>query len=341
MGIYAIKKFVKDSIPFSNILSEHKRICKCKNILSYDLKKYKRSFIKYSTSLSRADNSQNQRRIIVINTHIIEKGLSHTNYKPGFGHDVIVELQNNLKMYLDNKGSDTFAVKNAVSVLREYHSVNMSYGYDDSKYLNVSLFDYIQSEDIKSYEIKSDSTVNSDILKSIIMKRHSVRLYDSCALKFDKNVLLKVLELANTAPSACNRQAVHVFAVSDNNTLKLIEQIHGGCKGFGRNASAMLFVTSDFSLYSSTESKLPLYDAGIYTMNLVYSLQSYGLYSCVLNGSFSGKSYYDIYKIMNIPNNFEICGLIAVYKLRYDSAPLIAASPRRNAEDTVTFINWN
>lgn len=332
----SVKAIVK-SLPGVKFLLEKKHSLNAKRIIKNNCKNYEEAFLTHSTSFPDVENALRLKREIVIGVHILEKGLSHTNFRPGFGREVIVELQNNIKLYIKTEEYDRFIVNNAISLLNFYHEVNASHGFDDASYVDTSFYSDYESKDLRPYAIKSE--VYSDMTFSeLAHKRHSVRCYERYGLEISENEIIEAVDLANTAPSACNRQATHVFVVKEKELMKEIETLHGGCKNFGEHASAFIFITSDLSLYSRNEVKIPSYDAGIYTMNLLYAFQSQGLYSCVLNGSFPGNSYKKVHEITSIPERYDINGLVAVYKIDRLDDVLIAASPRRKAEEVITFL---
>lgn len=301
-----------------------------KNILNYE-----NDYLKYSTDLSGNYDDRSRRRLIIIGTHIIEKGLSHSDFRPGFGRQKIIELQENIAAYEKAEDVDFFAIENAISILHLYHTTNESFGFHDEDYVDTKIFEKYRVKQMNPYDLNIRCNYTVDECEHIFSNRHSVRIYDQDGEPISNQVLEDVIELTNTAPSACNRQATHVFAVAKRDLFEEIENIHGGCKGFGRHASLFLFVTSDLSLYSSNEVKLPIYDAGIYTMNLLYALQAYGLYACPLNASLPGKSEV-MHRLIGIPDKFDINGIIAVYKLKSGTRCKIAASPRRKAKDVLT-----
>ena len=341
MANNSFKENLKRKIPILALMSEEKRKRKARQNVERNFNIYKDSFFQFASAGTLDDNNPRFLRMkIVIGAHILEKGLSHTNYRPGFGKQAIIDLQAYIEKYLETEGCDSFAVQNAISLLNEYHRMNKEKGFDDSEYVNNELINSSEILQLSPYEISISEAKDEDIssFEFIASRRHSVRCYEQEGLPIDSLLLKQVITLANTAPSACNRQATHVFAVTDKTMIKQVQEIHGGCKGFGENVSAFLLITSDLSLYSSNEVKLPIYDAGIYTMNLLYALQAYGLYSCALNGSFPGDAMLKMHELTSIPLGFDINGMIAVYKLPNKTKVKIAASPRRSADDVLTVI---
>lgn len=332
-----MKKLVK-CIPVIKELAEKNRKRKLKKKVSKLIDSYKSRYLSHSVSLRNGTDAELMRRTIIIDSHIIEKGLSHSDFRAGFGKAVIIELQDCLKKYYGIDGYDDFAYKNAISLLCQYHKLNEQYGFDDSDYLSFFLQEETDLPNLAPHCISSAGIGYNSDYETLIRRRHSVRIYDKEALPITKEILQKVITLANTAPSACNRQATHVYAVTDKSKFKTIEGLQRGCKGFGEHVSAFLFVVSDLSLYTVEEFKLPIFDAGIFTMNLLYALETYGLYSCTLNASFNEEDAIKIHKIASIPDSCEVNGLVAVYNLPKDEEVLIAASPRRKGEDILTVL---
>lgn len=336
MNIRKIKIFLKQ-IPTVNQIAYLRNKYKSKKRIKNNFSNYKKLFLKYATDLSGSYDGKSRRRLIIIGTHILEKGLSHTDFRPGFGRQNVIDLQDNILTYKQEKDVDSFAIGNAISILCLYHKENEIHNFSDSDYVNAKLFGNSNIQQLLPYDLEIQNCFSAEECQNIFNKRHSVRIYDEDGEMITDQLLKKVIDLANTAPSACNRQATHIFAIKKKELFEKIENLHGGCKGFGRHVSLFLFVTSDLALYSSNEVKLPIYDAGIYTMNLLYALQAYGLYSCPLNASLPGKSE-EMHQLTGIPNSYDINGLIAVYKLKSDTKCKIAASPRRKADDVLTIL---
>lgn len=339
MANVGIKEKLKTKIPLLEKLSVSRRQKKAKQNMEGNFETYKETFFKYSSSgMVESNDPAYLRMKIIIGSHILEKGLCHSDYRPGFGKQSVIDMQLYLKIYLSTPDPDRFAIENAVSLLREYHAANTKHEFDDSDYLFIDQFEDIGIKQVSPYLIHVEAAKEVDTFRLFANKRHSVRVYETDGLPISSSLLRDVISIANTAPSACNRQATHVFAVTNREVIKQVEKIHGGCKGFGEHVSAFLFITSDLSLYSSNEVKLPIYDAGIYAMNLLYALQSFGLYSCALNGSFPGDATNMIHHVTGIPDKYDINGLVAVYNLPSKTEVMIAASPRREADDVLTFL---
>ena len=295
-----------------------------------------RRWITHSSTLTDKETIKYLRLRILVATHTLEKGFSHKIYKPGFGKDVVIDLVQNLQAYITTYDYDKFAVKNAYAVLKQYHAKNAEYGFDDSKYVPSIGEEYTISTGSK--EINT-SQVNGQNFSNIAKSRVSVRFFDEKGGNIDNQTLLNCVSLAQTAPNACNRQAIRVHITTSSEIITEIEDIQLGCKNFGRNASALIFITSDLELYELTEFKLPGFDAGLFTMNLIYSLQEEGILSCVLNASFPGKANKRIHELLGIPENEDIEGLLAIFKPECNITIRVPNSERLDVNTICTINN--
>lgn len=331
-----LKDIIKKN-PTVSVWLKKRNVVKARKTIHDNVENYENAFQNNTTCFPEIADPLRYRREIIIGAHILEKGLSHTDFRPGFGKVAIINLQDSIQFYMKTRNPDQFALSNAVSLLRQYHELNASYSFDDTEYVKTGLFSDFEYKDLTPYSIELEA-YDTMTFRELAHKRHSVRRYEGNGLELSDEEIKEVITLANTAPSACNRQATHVFVIKNKDMMQKLETLHGGCKNFGARASAFMLITSDLSLYSRNEVKIPSYDAGIYSMNLLYALQSKGIYSCILNGSFSGSAYKKVHELTSIPERYDVSGLIAVYKLDNTGNIRIAASPRRDAEDVVTIL---
>lgn len=306
----SIKEFIKNTM-IGKKLSNVKRILTANCSFNYDRYLFKR----YSaTNKTKNYNNYLELRILVI-SHMIEKGVSHINYRAGFGKENIRLLSNLLIQYNKLKNKDDYIIKTGYAALNCYHEKNKLAGYDDSDYVMIP---NLQTKDTAyngAKDVKLNLDYNNMTFVEICKNRHSIRLYENVADDISVNEIKESIELAQYAPNACNRQATRVHIVQDKQYFNKIIQLQKGCKGFGENVSAFAIITSDLSMYECSERRLPLYDAGLFSMNFTYSLLCKNIYSCILNGSFMKKEETEIKQMLQIKNNEIICGLMALYKL--------------------------
>lgn len=80
----------------------------------------------------------------------------------------------------------------------------------------------------------------------VLKKRHSIRVYQDKAVEEEK--LTKLLEAANSAPSAGNKQAYEIFVVKDKIKKQMLAQAAHD-QGFVAEAPIVLVFCSNPSLF--------------------------------------------------------------------------------------------
>lgn len=236
--------------------------------------------------------SEDQQRflgMITLRAHVVEKGLTMPAMRMNFGEENLRELITLCQEY-GRSGYDiakTLYV-NAIEAILEYEQVHMKnnaslpddiqFGIDNLKALNPKLLSSQQPE-----YTKDEMYFHGDFAY-ISSHRHSVRDFVGSVNDDD---LQKALEMAGTAPSACNRQPCRIHVIERGSLFDKILEIQTGSRGFGYLADKFLVVTTDLSAYNSLyERNCPFVDGGIFVMNLLYALQYNGIAACTLNCCF-------------------------------------------------------
>ena len=303
-----------------------------KKQLEYDVNKY---LNQYTTPLSLEKNKTTLEREIMVLSHTLEKGLSHKKIKPLFGYKVMTQLCEYIKEYSQTTGLDEYILSLGVSIWMEYNKVNSN--------LNDKLFEipehlkkYCNSE-VGAFETSKDNYfkyINSNF-ESFSNSRRSVRLFDTKSDEIPLELIKKAIGLAINAPSACNRQAVRVQIITDKELINKISSIQGGNRGFGENSGALLIIKSNLNYYYPNERRIPMFDCGLFTMNLLYALHFYQLGACVLNGSLSEEQEIDLKNVVNINDNEIIASILSVVNIPDDETIKIACSFRRKPDDII------
>lgn len=251
---------------------------------------YKR-FLAHSTSFGESTSTKLICRII-IKYHVIEKGLTMPESRLGFGRDALLQLINDCQIYLMKYNPDDEQVAHAISVIFEYYNLHKQSNYT----LDAELIREINKlEDSRKvlYSSKQIETTRDNYFSLLnesfaqfATSRKSIRNFSQ--ENIDLSTIYKALELASTAPSACNRQAWRTYVFSDKEQIKEILEVQGGNRGFGQLTNKLIAIVSETSLFiSSHERNQPFIDGGIYAMNLLYSLHYYKIGACILNCSHS------------------------------------------------------
>lgn len=233
--------------------------------------------------------------------HTIEKALSLPDCRPDFGKEKILNLISLYHTYEKLGGGKDKNVINLVkSTLYIYVRHREEHGLE-CKFLSPE-FKINDSSDIECGATPLKSSQEDFIaFPHIAYSRHSVRNYSDRPV--ESADIIKAVKLAQTSPSACNRQATRVYAITDSAKIELIKQRHGGIRAFGKPA-VIFVITQDINLYlNEYERNTWLVDGGIFCMNLLYSLNSVGIVNCpVIWGGMDDEDKF-LSEIAGIPDN--------------------------------------
>jgi len=172
----------------------------------------------------------------------------------------------------------------------------------------------------------------------LVQKRRSVRRYSSRPII--KEDLLKCLEAARLAPSACNSQPWH-FIVIDEPSLRsrIAERIFSGIYAmnkFAKEAPALMVVVSEKSRFLASlggqvrDTRYRLVDLGIATEHLILQAEELGIGSCWI-GWFDEKA---LKKELRLSRNKKIDVVIA---MGYPAEDKIVPKTRKTLEEISTF----
>ena len=270
-------------------------------------------------------------------THMIEKGMSLSAPRKGFGQQKIKELFEMMDQYLKlGYPSDGMPFQDAIIVLNAYVQMQRKLGYENADMI----------EKLKSYDkyridgltagIKHDTRENllsnaDKPFPEFFYSRHSMRQFDSKIINIED--IKKAIKIAQKAPTACNRQASKVYLYTDKEINAALGELSAGNTGFQQEVQNYFVVTADVSAFYDTFERNQVYvEAGLFSMALVEALHYYGIGSCILqNGEYYKKNrkFKDICK--NIPENERIILFVAIgyYKDEFS----YAVSLRKNVED--------
>ncbi len=119
--------------------------------------------------------------------------------------------------------------------------------------------------------------------KNLILARQSCRAYDA-ARTVSRDVLAEILDAARLAPSACNRQPYHYFAVTGEAAHRLAPALQGeGMNPFASDCPAFVVVTDDVPASEPrTSEHYASVDIGLAVSQLVCRAQELGVSSCII-----------------------------------------------------------
>ncbi len=280
----------------------------------------KRKFVRYSRSLTTNGQAHTLSQI-ALDTHVVEKGLTMPEMRPGFGQEVVRRLIGNCRSWSNSSDTaDPFYIQ-AIKTVKEYHQTHNILGF---------VFDEPFRSEIESFVNANDSIPASEQLvfegsdqffynagepfPEFALSRHSVRNFSDKDIPIER--LTEAIQLAQCAPSSCNRQSTRVHIITDKTQISSLLAIQNGNRGFGHLVNKLLVITYSIPVYGSVkERNLGYIDSGIFTMNMLYALHYYRIGACTLNWCDSPKDDARLRSIIHIPDNetislFIACGIV-------------------------------
>ena len=280
------------------------------------------------------DRMSAARAEIVMGYHVLEKGLTMPRRRLGFGKGAVVRLMELVESFERRFGSDDSQVRHAVGVLRAYRELHRDWPEPMPR---LDAFLAARSDipaAVEPHVSRADFFAAKDApFPQFAASRHVCRHF---AGSVPRETVEKAVEIAATAPSACNRQHARVHVVDDPALRDRLFALQGGTRGFGADADKVLVVTSDLSAVRWAWERHDCYvNGGIFVMNLCYSLHYLGVAHCILHWSVPPSADRAAHELLGIPANEAIVQVIAC------GAPPeefdVAASPRLGASDVLTW----
>ena len=293
----------------------------------------KRQFMQNAGALH-LDRKAAARAEIVMGYHVLEKGLTMPRRRLGFGKGAVVHLVNLVDSFERRFGKDDRQVRHAVGVLRAYRELHRE-SPDPMPRLDAFLATHpdVPAADEPHVKRSDFFAAKDEPFPRFAASRHVCRHF---AGPVPEGTVKSAVELALTAPSACNRQHARVHVVDDPALRDRLFAAQGGTRGFGADADKVLVVTSDLSAVRWGWERHDCYvNGGIFVMNLCYALHYFGVAHCILHWSVSPEVDRAAHEFLGIPSNEAIVQVIAcgMPPEEFD----VAASPRLAVSDVLTW----
>ena len=278
-------KTLKALIPtnFLNYIKEFLRTIELKKSYVYDFKRYKNH-----SRLSEAVTPLKLAGEIISLYHVIEKGLTMPEVRPGFGQERIPKLCTLCSEFISKFGLTDEQVKHAIAVIYEYEIFHKNRRYelttlvaDSISKLKSRALDIIPSSQTEFSKQEYFVNVN-DNFSSFSQSRKSIRNFTSEEVPVE--MITTALELARNTPSACNRQPWRTYVHINKHKIERILEIQAGARGFGHKANKLIIITGEVGGFCGSAERNQVYiDSGIYAMNVLYSLHFNKIAACILN----------------------------------------------------------
>ncbi|MBS7544309.1 polysaccharide pyruvyl transferase family protein [Ancylobacter oerskovii] len=297
----------------------------------------------FLTAYAERRNKAGARARLMFSAHSIEKGLSRSAFRAGFGRKAIEKLAVETQNWLakDHDTDDRF-FKAAISVMHAYFERHKKLEVDVSEFWNLfspSVQEIIlQADDVHGGALTAESareelvpTCSERKFLDVVYGRRSVREFTSAPVR-DEDIQ-RAVQIALQSPSVCNRQAARVHQFRDSDQIKELLSLQGGFNGYNL-PPVLLLVTGDQTAFLNPKERNQAFiDGGLFMMTLLLGLYHVGLGSCPLNTSMEIDQEKKIRKILNISKTEVLIAFIAVG--HFDPAILVARSTRLPVGDVL------
>lgn len=228
------------------------------------------------------------------NVHRLEKGLIMKPARDVFAKDYIGETidfyKTAVEAYRANESLvDESEMRWAYEVMTKYFKhckTGKSEIVDSARNVFENLGFELKKDKVPSspYEFsKLDKKVIAhDEFSHLVMNRRSVRWFTD--KKIDRKDIEESVDLAVQSPSACNRSPYEYYYFDDPKLVKEVADIPFGAGGYSHQIPGVVVVVGDLANYFSPRDRHAIYiDGSLSAMTFMYSLQTKGLGSCVIN----------------------------------------------------------
>lgn len=276
---------------------------------------------------------------LLIDSHVLEKGITMPERRMGFGLDKVRNLLIACNNCIIQYGAGSVEVQSTLDDFYEYLMIHKLNGYHLPEDIEIEIRNIIKYRKSKSERVNLHITRKQlfptcSSFEEFAHSRRTCRYF--CADTIDTEVVKHCIDVAMTAPSACNRQSTRVKIIASDDLKEFVLNLQNGNRGFGRTADKVLLITSIQSAWDMKHRMTACVDGGIFTMNLLYALHASHIAACTLNAHFSPAQWKQIQQRLNIDKAEFPIVLIAI-----GNAPeelMIARSSRLKTEDIYTIL---
>lgn len=250
----------------------------------------------------------NHESLILMYLQKIEKAMSMPHRREVFAQDVIRKL---IQVYLNNKVNllpeITQGIFETIYKYKQCLNLEIIENRDIINFIN----DFLKQQNFHINEFinkNKDKSYYFDLLKDLMKNRYSVRNYTDKSVSYD--LIEKSLEIANSLPTPCNRQACSLIIIENKNIREEILKNQQGNQGF--SAPILAAIAVDKTAFTQEhESFSPYFHAGSFTSGFIIGLESVGLCSCILNWHVSNEVNIKIKTLLKIKEK-EIAAFIFI-----------------------------
>ena len=259
-------------------------------------------------------------------SHSLEKGAGIRNSRNGYGKEKAKKLIAVLDNYLYKKGeTDCWEFIEAVNVLEFYlelsrnepdiSDLKKSYQMVREKYPDVNFHEHEFRAGFAELSASDLCLGDEDCstLQKAILKRRTIRFF--AKEDVDESLVQNILHLAQSAPSACNRQPIRVYYSMDQDKNHLVDECIPGSLSFRGEVPYFFIVTADRLAFNDDELFQWYVNGGIYIGYLTLAIHAYGLGSIVFQWPSVCPHEEKLRKTVCIPNDEIVVAIVGYGKI--------------------------
>lgn len=303
----------------------------------YDLSR----FVRYGGWRSSLRSVEARNYYMVKLYHTLEKSLSFSHRKPGSGwagaHALIFALERSFMLY----GIACHDLL-AISVLKKFAEAEQPYRPQKTARLLQRLerveamsqhpVPFFPHSGAIDYDKPAFDKGRLPAPEQFFLSRYSLREFSTRPIPVEE--LRRALEMAMKAPSACNRQAWHIYHLEGDMAQRALA-FQDGNRGFGHKIQDLLIISSDLRAFVSPRERYQHWiDGGMFSMSLILALHALGIASCCLNWSQSGATDRRLRKAIKIRAQHSVVMMLAIGYPNQQNR--VCASPRRPLHEIYT-----
>ncbi len=238
--------------------------------------------------------------------HIIDKGLHRKDAEPGHSMEIYHLLKSTLEKLSHTEYVNDPTYKWAQDRLDKYEQLQQI----PEKFTPLGT-------DIVS------SSIDYDSLFQLIKERRSCREFKVQPVSED--IILKLKEVVNWAPSSCNKQPIKLFTTNDADLSRKCLACCKGGTGFGEYIpSFWVFAANCRGYVYPTEMFLPTLDTSLGAQNVLLAAQTLGISGTMLTWAQKDDNDDKILRdFLNIPNEYQIvCCAVMGYPKYFALTPI-------------------
>jgi nitroreductase len=282
------------------------------------------SYLNNSCIIEYSNDKEKLLSLITATYHNLEKGMSLSMPRLGFGKQNIKRLITYLSQYQQSFGYSTL-LDTPINVLKRYYEFNETKGVDVSwlkadlqKILDFNNTDALIKDNRGGTIVRTKNQINQVVHQvpiDFFYLRHSIRQFSAEPVSI--KLIKAAVSVAQKSPVVCNRQSGKVYAILEKDKIVKTLEMQGGARGFLNEVTALFCITVDFRNFNgSGERNQGWIDGGMFAMSFILGLHQQGLGSCSLNWSKNNKDSIAMKQSLEISDSEQIIMFVAAGHLK-------------------------